>query len=405
MSDIKWGTIIPLIGGSAIGCSLSTKNKPQFHLSYNAFSDNETSLMNYWNDVPKYMLDDGNVVDFKEVDFVNSVCPCAGLSMLNTSKGESKGRGGSAAQNQWMYNSAEYVLSNVQPRVFWGENAPGLFTKIGTDVVYNLKEIAKKYNYSFSLYKTNSELHGIPQRRIRTFYFFWKSPTAPIMNWKNTPAPDLLTYLNQIPADAPNQNDFMVEGLVTEHYLPYKFLLEKLDMTHEEFYTFIGRGTINQYLQDNDLLNECIDWLKEHYPNHGFSNRDSTRTFIDMLEHIKVKLAQGLGYWDASPHFFDTTFAALIGRNMFNGVHPVENRYLNIREMLHLMGMPHDFQLNDVRKVNHIAQNVPVKTAKDMTDEVVKFLNGELPLSDSKFVRQDNMTQKISTEQQVHAVF
>ena len=32
MSDISWATMIPLIGGSAIGCSQATNNKPKFHL-------------------------------------------------------------------------------------------------------------------------------------------------------------------------------------------------------------------------------------------------------------------------------------------------------------------------------------------------------------------------------------
>ena len=48
-----------------------------------------------------------------EIDFINSVCPCAGLSMLNTSKGK-KGRSADAAQNMWMYKSSEFVLANIK---------------------------------------------------------------------------------------------------------------------------------------------------------------------------------------------------------------------------------------------------------------------------------------------------
>ena len=90
---------------------------------------------------------------FNEVDYVNSVCPCAGLSQLNSARGTAASRGSGATQNKWMYDSSEYILENVKPKVLWGENAPGLFTKMGEGVVERLKEIGRKYGYSFSLNK------------------------------------------------------------------------------------------------------------------------------------------------------------------------------------------------------------------------------------------------------------
>ena len=36
---------------------------------------------------------------------------------------------------------------------------------------------------------------------------------------------------------------------------------------------------------------------------------------------------------------------ALIRKSMITAVHPVEDRYLNVREMMHLMGLPHNFQV------------------------------------------------------------
>jgi len=80
---------------------------------------------------------------------------------------------------------------------------------------------------------------------------------------------------------------------------------------------------------------------------------------------------------------------------MKSGGHPVEDRFLNIREALHLMGMPHDFQLEGQSAINHIAQNVPVNTAADWADEVKKFINGELKMSDKAFLKQDNVARKI----------
>lgn len=396
---IKFGTIIPLIGGSAIGCSMSAGVKPSFHLSYNDFSANESHLNRYWKDIPTYKLDHENLEiptdTFKEVDYVNSVCPCAGLSLLNSARGSKASRGSDAVQNKWMYDSSNYILENIKPKVLWGENAPGLFTKMGEGVVNRLREIGESHGYSFSLVKTNTELHGIPQRRLRTFYFFWNTPTVPMISWKFREKQTLLEYLNDIPDDASLKDMFMVNGKVTDHFRPYEFVLEREGLTHSEFSKKIKKGTISQYLERNELVDDCISWLKKKYPNEGFSNKNSTRTFIDVLEHQKKKVADGKGYWDSSPHFFHDSFSALIGRNMFNGVHPLENRYLNVREMLHLMGMPHEFEIDDPRNVNHIAQNVPVRTAQDMADEVKKFCLGKAKMTNYSFMKQDNTKQQI----------
>ena len=54
---IKWGTITPLIGGSAIGCSMSLGTLPEYHLSYQQFTKNEVHLEKYWPDVKKFYID------------------------------------------------------------------------------------------------------------------------------------------------------------------------------------------------------------------------------------------------------------------------------------------------------------------------------------------------------------
>ena len=44
---LRWGTIIPLIGGSALGCKESTGVLPLFHLSYGAFAKNDSHIRRY----------------------------------------------------------------------------------------------------------------------------------------------------------------------------------------------------------------------------------------------------------------------------------------------------------------------------------------------------------------------
>ena len=72
------------------------------------------------------------------VDYINAVCPCAGLSTLNTSKA----RGSDNAQNEWMIKSAEYVFGKIKPKVLWGENAPALFSDKGLGMVDKLRLVS-----------------------------------------------------------------------------------------------------------------------------------------------------------------------------------------------------------------------------------------------------------------------
>ena len=75
-------------------------------------------------------------------------------------------------------------------------------------------------------------------------------------------------------------------------------------------------------------------------------------------------------------------------------LHPVENRYLNSREIMALMGLPSDFKLV-TNNLQQVTQNVPVCTAQDMTEQVIKFINGELPMTQYNFIKQNNLQQKI----------
>ena len=85
-------------------------------------------------------------------------------------------------------------------------------------------------------------------------------------------------------------------------------------------------------------------------------------------------LDMDLGFWDDS-----IKFIAVIKKNLLFAIHQEEERFFNVPE---LMGMPHDFELDHVKNINHVCQMVPVNMARDWADEVVKFCRGELELSE-----------------------
>jgi site-specific DNA-cytosine methylase len=403
--QIKYANIIPLIGGMTIGNREAVGHNPEFIVSWSAFGKNDSHIVNYLNDVPYHVLpDDGedtitpNIRNqyFEKIDFVSTVCPCAGLSMLNNASGSASARGSDASQNDWMYKSANWVLENIRPKVFWGENAPGLYTSVGNGVRTKLKEIAETYGYSFSIVKTDTYLHGIPQHRKRTFYFFWKGTNAPLLEWyeRNSEHKDLIEYLLEIPNDSLYQDEFFTRSHPVTEWKLYEYVLEKTGLSDKEFRKSY-LGALYHYISDMGWIDDAIKWMDEKYPNYNGEERTK-------LDHIKRKLADGKGYWDSSPFFVSTHVNAIIGKNMHVLVHPTEDRFLNIRECMWLMGLPHNFSLTKENQVwNHIAQNVPVKTAKSYTEQVIKYINGELRDSGNQFIMQDNNTKQVTDSEKL----
>ena len=389
---MKYATIIPLIGGMSTGHKMATGNDPEFFLSYDAFAGNDShAKMNFPNS-PFHMIDEESnslkeKVELPKVDFVSSVCPCAGLSALNAGN-----RGADAPQNDWMYKSTEFVLNNVQPKVFWGENAPALATKSGLPVAENLYEIGKKYGYSFSLVKTNTEFHGIPQRRNRSFYFFWKSPTSPILNYYNRDKKNLVEYLDEIPKDAPYQDiqtrdDYETNGLIQWFY-------------SKPAYAEMNKGkdkTVMHFAFKNEKIEELIEYLED---------RNLERE-LHFVKHAKFKKENGGNFWNSSPNLLygHDTINAVQGRIYENSIHPNNERYLTIREHMHLMGLPHDYELSDIALAGNICQNVPTSTARDWTFEVMKFINGELPLDKVDFNIHDNYQSVNQPEMKTKSLF
>lgn len=384
----KYGTIVPLIGGMTIANKKATGDDPSFILSYPVFAGNDSHCVNYFADAPYLVIEpEENTLPevdnalFENVDFMSAVCPCAGLSMLNSNtNGSTKARGGDAAQNEWMYKSARFVLEKVQPKVFWGENAPGLYSAMGEKVVENLRAIGKEFGYSFSMIKTDTYLHGIPQHRMRTFYFFWKDSEAPILNYYKREAPMLEEYLNQVPEDAAHMDRYFGIGEIKED--PW-FVFAKEKGWDVRKLVESNYKTMLHWILGEGLLDDFQAWGEQH----------EHKGIIKFTAHIKNKMAQNLGWWDGSPLIFHDATNAIIAKNAAI-IHPGKERGITIREAMHLMGLPHDFEMTEVY-MNHICQNVPVTTAADWTAEIVRFLKGEIQEFGGSFVKQNNISQKI----------
>jgi site-specific DNA-cytosine methylase len=391
MEEVKWGTIIPLIGGMTVGNKTAVGSDPNLIVSYPAFGDNDQHCRNYFSETPYITVDaatnmtESDLKSYGKIDFMSTVCPCAGLSQLNSAKNTSKGRGSDAAQNEWMYKSASFVLEQVKPKVFWGENAPGLYGKTGEGVVERLRRIGEENGYAFSMVKTDTFLHGIPQHRHRTFYFFWEGDRAPILSWYRKEAPLLADYLDQVPKDAKDMDRYFGMGPAeTDPW--FRFAASEGFTPKDLVNSPKGYKSVFDFVQD-ERIDKAISWAEAN----------DEKKMVNFLNRAKKKLEAGEGLWVDTPILFREATNSLIGRYT-SIVHPTQPRGITVREAMWLMGLPHDFELNTTN-VNHICQNVPTTTAADWTREVIKFIKGEVREWGGRYVKQNNMTQKIDVSE------
>lgn len=390
MKQIAYASIIPLIGGESLGVQNKLNGQlPEYVLSYSPFANNDRHYVEYirgkgWKG--DYVFLD-TTPDYKasSVDVINSTCPCAGLSSYSTTSSAD------SAVNEWLYTTAEYVLGTVGPKVFWGENAPRLFTAKGKPVADKLFEIGQKYGYSLNLYATESRLHGLAQIRPRTFYFFTKGDTAPIFNWflkEQKPIEDILKR-DIDPNDSMNvlinSKDPLDDGWV--RYAMYKTGTSTLKELYD---TFEKTQNLLTYADTKlgENLNDVAKWFDENdLPNYARITKKN-----------QAKLDIGKGYWAHGTTIPKGQTGAFIGGQPFFMINPFKNSYLTLRDALRIMGLPDDFQLhgeNPLGSTNHICQNVPVSTAEDMMECVTDFLEGKTEMSNAPYIKQNNKSRKI----------
>lgn len=384
----NYASIVPLIGGPTIAMEHVFGKPPEYILSYTDFEAHDSQLLNYYdNTIPYYKLDTGQLAPHS-VDIVNTVCPCAGLSSLSPSSNAN------SSTNDWMVKSAEYILESVRPTVFWGENAPRLASKMGEPVVSQLRELARKNGYTFSMYKTKSLLHGLSQVRDRAFYFFWKGNSIPVFDYYKRAHEKIE---DTIRGAATNEDDPMSQ-ILTNSKTPskepfYQYVLEEMHggISHMEFFNTIEKTTNPlHYIEDKGVdYADVAEWMdKNGHENHARKCR-----------RMGEKLKAGGNIMRKTTEIGKNYIGAFVGHFPLELTHPDYDRYLTVREVLSIMKMPKDFQLVGGRKnINMVCQNVPVTTATDMAMNVKKFIDGKAKLVESEFAIQCNKTESFWSE-------
>jgi len=395
MKDFNFGVIIPLIGGFPLGAQTVIGKPPKVIFSFSAFAANDGLYLNYLKeqniDVPLYLLDkdfDESLFEqYKGIDIMVGTPPCSGLSMSAQLSPEKRL---ASKVNDWMYKSAEFVLEYLQPKIYVFENAPGMFTNVGCNCRDNLKDIATKYNYSINFYKTDTMLHGIPQHRPRTYVIMSNTKYAPIFNFIKKDRLNIDEYLKLIPKSASMQDKYVCDDYDINLYEITQFLILKYGENWRnvllDYKEHIGSY---DYLLDKGMMQE----FKEYVESKDVLDQKCLRD----VNHIIKKV--GMGKRFRITHkvlLLDKHYVcAVIGELMERNVHPVENRRMNIREYMHLMGMPHDFNIYEKKDYAKLTQNTPVTTCEDIISECVAVIEGKRTYSTEKFLMQNNIKQTI----------
>lgn len=361
---IKHASIVPLIGGETLGQMAAFGNKPDYLLSYTPFSNNDSHLVNHLKDVPYILLDQGGKHPHY-VDVVNAVCPCAGLSSLSPSSNSE------SAVNDWMTTTAKYVLEEMKPKVFWGENAPRFAGEMGKPIVSKLHKLATENGYTMSVYRTKSLLHGLPQVRERSFYFFWKGDKTPLLNYYDQYRISIEDQLNLVKPESTQQE-------VTNKKIPskddpyYRYVLEVMHggITHQEFQAKIDKSVdVMHYMEENG---HNYRMLKEFFLKEGYTK------LAGKMDAIQDKLDAGGNIMRRASYVPKRYIGAFVGHLPVSMTHHKEDRYLTYRECMTIMGLPQNFELlNPAKNLNHVCQNVPVGTATDMALEIKAVLEGK----------------------------
>ncbi len=383
---IKHATIVPLIGGLSIGQDVAFGQKTDHLISWSAFEANDSHLRNWYKEdnIPYYVLNKGEKPT-ERADVVGSVCPCSGLSQLSFAHGTHN------PNNQWLIKATSYMLEEYRPTVFWGENAPGLAGKIGKDIRAQMYAIGRNNGYTMSLYRTKSLLHGSPQVRERSFFFFWKGNDVPLLNYYNKPRVRIEDVIRG--AKGNFQTEPINKANPTDNPY-YSFILNVIHggIDHKTFareHMFIrgsGNLDVQSYIESQGYTYDVVaDWMAKN----GYEKE------VKKCLYKFEKLKTGKNIMRRSVMVPNDYIGAFVSHYPLMLTHPDEERFISYREAMTIMGLPENFELLKPRaSVNHICQNVPVQTATDMAVEIREALAGNRPRINASLLFQYNHAQK-----------
>lgn len=316
---------LPTIGNLLFTCDeLGLKTKYCF--SFDDFKDrNEIFKLNRKEDLTiltdfefkKYVKKNG----IEPTDIQISIPPCKGLSQIASNAGI-----GNPA-NIWIYESIKWFIAQNNS-VLLLENALELSYKKNRELLKNIWKLLQDTGrgYKINVIKTAAMCHGVPQRRRRTILFIHKS--SQLLKLKHIPFEDkdVAGFFDEVKKMDNSLYPETIEWRQSKRWL--RFIKEKNLI--RRLRTDLGKP--------KNLLALFIKEYKKDKSYFGDFN---------YLEKVvkRVIRKNGGGNLLVFPQFNPAYTPAINYKNVSLFLHPREDRFLSLREVLYLMGMPAKFKL------------------------------------------------------------
>jgi len=387
---MKWITVQPLNGGIALGIEKIFGAPKQ--IINNSIPNNDCYVY-YCNVIRQMNVEEikcnSNLSDLdtskieKNVDLVCYIPFCSGLSLLNTKScflGDD-----TYEKNQNITLLTEFILKEIKPKIAVFENSSNLITNLGSKIREKLIKTALENGYSVTFESVNLIDFGVPQKRKRCLVYFWKDNFAYIPKFKKKKPMKIDEYLSLIPESASLKDVFPFGKYYVKEDDFWKFIEEKY--SPKSMWEFLinhsnsSSYSVLKFILENDY-EDARKWLEK---------RNSSK--LEKLVHAKTKKENNKNYWDDSPFVYSKgkyfpTLSTRQDRRLFYAFkkgNQIDERNLSIREFLHLMGMPHDYEYPRIEKRwIFIFQSCPVQFSEHLGKNAKMFLGNELEKTNSK---------------------
>lgn len=414
MSNITVTHFIPLIGPFVEASNRLGLNTTQI-VSYQKMQGNEQHIyfngnfkgdpilipdddLNEYNaslDNMKRYIKENNI---KGTDLVLGVPPCAGFSML------SNNTSADAKANLCMIETIKFFVAS-ESKVLCFENAPGFAGQKGLDFIERYVEPILPSEYKMTLVKTDTNQHGIPQNRPRTFMYIYKSDVnKKLINVEDIHHKTLKEmFVGLDEAETEDNLHVFLKGKDIENWIEWAnspqgntivkdIIIEKLD--NEDY--------------RQDIIVETFRRIRE-VPGFEITGNEYVKENMRKLK-AKCEAKGAITFRDSGPIIFRKRTSAIVGKNntnlsrtfinlsgkwvdLFNEWLPKQDkstvvadiqkaeikiRPVTMREKMRMMGWQDTYMVADyVRNNNHICQSVPVTTAVSAVTWALQILKNE----------------------------
>jgi len=396
-SKLTHACVMPLLGGLAIGAAQALGRKPECIVDLKEKNGNvfggahSSTLRRYWPRIP-YLTLPSKLPDptmagynlsktcaliamikkeYPSIDITTAVPPCGGLSL------QSKMHGSEMKINEWMVRTMVAAIRTFEPRLHIMENGINLSTTMGAPLRRRLMHVAEKLGYETTFVKVDTANHGLPQKRRRTFMLCWRDGARLINDPRRGKPQKLADFLGDKTCsgrphgederwDEPYGYSALIRwvechawGRAWRLHLGKKWGLNQL----ATIIINAGHGSaLTAWLNSQSLYNTPL-------------GQSATR-WLKRIRHAIKCIEAGKGYRIPQIVFPWKIASTCIDSSLRSWVHPGEDRFLYVREVMDLMGLPDDMELalSDGAKFKHVIQNVPTNTAKDVVEAAAKAL-------------------------------